>query len=183
MLTFHLSSGQVTKGHLFFIASVENSLCCGSNLKEQCQNPRAQNDLFMPTQRSKPLTEDSSDVCISVSPPSPCNLPCLCRPCPSTGCTGNLPTAHLVLPILALPTLPGPQTSWGAAPSLPSRQGRQREQSYPCLWNRRGTHCCVPQEVQHGHSSQTLWQCCPPAQTELWLGVSEGLAVKQGGSW
>lgn len=64
MLTFHLSSGQVTKGHLFFMASVENSLCCGSNLKEQCQNPQAQDDLFMLTLRSKSLTEDSGDVCI-----------------------------------------------------------------------------------------------------------------------
>lgn len=52
------------------MASVENSLCCGSNLKEQCQNPQAQNDLFMPTQRSESLTEDSGDDCVSLSAPS-----------------------------------------------------------------------------------------------------------------
>lgn len=41
VLMHHLSSGQVTKGHLFFMASVENSLHGRSNLKEQCETPQA----------------------------------------------------------------------------------------------------------------------------------------------
>jgi len=99
------------------MASVENSLCCGSNLKEQCQNPQAQNDLFMPAQRSNSLAEDSGDVCISFSPsslllltPAPFHMKHL------TAEGGTAWAAALTCPLhashcssLALPTLPGTQ--------------------------------------------------------------------------
>lgn len=61
-LMHHLSSGQVTKGHSFFLASVENSLHRGSNLKEQCDSPPASHDLWMATQMSTSLKGDSCDV-------------------------------------------------------------------------------------------------------------------------
>lgn len=75
---YHLSSRQVTKGHLFFMASVENSLRWGSNLKEQCQNPRAQNDLSTSTESSKSLTEEKVVMFSDLSTPPPLshfNLP------------------------------------------------------------------------------------------------------------
>lgn len=61
-LMHHLSSGQVTKGHSFFLASAENSLHSGSNLKEHCGSLAASRDLWVVTRMSTSLTGDSSDA-------------------------------------------------------------------------------------------------------------------------
>lgn len=63
VLMYHFSSGQATKGHFAFMASVENSLRWGSNLKEQCQTPSGPRWPFAASaERSKSLTEGSGDV-------------------------------------------------------------------------------------------------------------------------